>query len=326
MGEGGISIIRELSDALISEDVLQELGAAGFDIVEAIIKYIGENIGELSTTASDIVGKIVDELTKEETLTGFYDACKRIMETIKNDLLTEENMRTVGNSAGSIVGKLFEAFTSTENTEANRPYIEQFIDDLLAMIANEIATTDWNGLGFDIAEGIISGITGRDFEFADWFKDASYGLMIEPDYSDNGKSRGEKERGGSGANRDSSGASANSSGSFGGLNAANLPPIMEQNAQRAAEQAAADVSKRISAAFDPEVLYSKTQAALATNRAQFTPAAVQSMQSVTNSNVSHSTQNITFYYNEQERELSRADAERMGQLMDDILRRNSMGT
>lgn len=155
-------IIEKLATALITEQNLDKLLPAVLEIVQSIADMIKNNLGGMLEAATEIIGALLRYI---------------------ND---PQNQEQLFSAAGEIVGTLINAMCNEENFES----LQDFIAMLLVELGKLVFATDWSDVGKYIAEGIVSGILGVEWDaeeakktfFADWatgFNDITQRLGID---------------------------------------------------------------------------------------------------------------------------------------------------
>lgn len=155
-------IIEKLATALITEQNLDKLLPAVLEIVQSIANMIKDNLDDMLDAATEIIGALLRYI---------------------NDPQNQEQLFT---AAGDIVGTLINAMCNEDNFES----LQDFIAMLLVELGKLVFATDWSDIGKNIAEGIVSGILGVEWDaeeakktfFADWatgFNDITQRLGID---------------------------------------------------------------------------------------------------------------------------------------------------
>lgn len=197
--DGIIGVLPELIgcairilDALITAiiDNLEPILTACLQILMAIVNGIIDNLDKLIDAAFQIIQFLIDELLKNDNLQKILGATINIIMAITDGII--DNLDKLIDAAFQIIDKIISELLQEDNIEklittgiellvkiivglcrfAGR--LAEFATKLFTTLGEEIAKIDWSELGENILNGIMSGLTGVDFdvdEFTDDFGD-----------------------------------------------------------------------------------------------------------------------------------------------------------
>ena len=182
----------QILDALITAiiDNLEPILTACLQILMAIVNGIIDNLDKLIDAAFQIIQFLIDELLKNDNLQKILDATIDIIMAITDGII--DNLDKLIDAAFQIIDKIISELLQEDNIEklittgiellvkiivglcrfAGR--LAEFATKLFTTLGEEIAKIDWSELGENILNGIMSGLTGVDFdvdEFTDDFGD-----------------------------------------------------------------------------------------------------------------------------------------------------------
>ena len=141
-------LIQFLIDELLKDDNLQKILDAAINIVMAVADGIIDNLDKLIDAAFKIVDKIISELLQEDNIAKLIDTGTDLLVKIITGLC-------------EFAGRLAE-----------------FAGKLFKTLAEELAKIDWSELGKNIFEGIMSGLTGVDFNADEFVGDFGENWII----------------------------------------------------------------------------------------------------------------------------------------------------
>ena len=182
----------QILDALITAiiDNLEPILTACLQILMAIVNGIIDNLDKLIDAAFQIIQFLIDELLKNDNLQKILGATINIIMAITDGII--DNLDKLIDAAFQIIDKIISELLQEDNIEklittgiellvkiivglcrfAGR--LAEFATKLFTTLGEEIAKIDWSELGENILNGIMSGLTGVDFdvdEFTDDFGD-----------------------------------------------------------------------------------------------------------------------------------------------------------
>lgn len=194
--DGIISVLPELIgcaiqilDALITAiiDNLEPILMACLEILMAIVNGIIDNLDKLIDAAFQIIQFLINELLKNDNLQKILDATIDIIMAITDGIIG--NLDKLIDAAFQIIDKIISELLQEDNIEklittgiellakiivglcqfAGR--LAEFATKLFTTLGEEIAKIDWSELGENILNGIMSGLTGVDFDVDDFTSD-----------------------------------------------------------------------------------------------------------------------------------------------------------
>lgn len=179
----------QILDALITAiiDNLEPILMACLEILMAIVNGIINNLDKLIDAAFQIIQFLIDELLKNDNLQKILDATIDIIMAITDGII--DNLDKLIDAAFQIIDKIISELLQEDNIEklittgiellvkiivglcrfAGR--LAEFATKLFTTLGEEIAKIDWSELGENILNGIMSGLTGVDFDIDDFTSD-----------------------------------------------------------------------------------------------------------------------------------------------------------
>lgn len=172
----------QILDALITAiiDNLEPILMACLEILMAIVNGIIDNLDKLIDAAFQIIQFLIDELLKNDNLQKILDAtinivmavadgiidnldklidaAFQIIDKIISELLQEDNIGKLIDTGIDLLGKIIVGLCEFAGRLA------EFAGKLFATLGEELAKIDWSELGKNVLEGIMSGLTGVDFD------------------------------------------------------------------------------------------------------------------------------------------------------------------
>ena len=179
----------QILDALITAiiDNLEPILTACLQILMAIVNGIIDNLDKLIDAAFQIIQFLIDELLKNDNLQKILDATINIIMAITDGII--DNLDKLIDAAFQIIDKIISELLQEDNIEklintgiellvkiivglcrfAGR--LAEFATKLFTTLGEEIAKIDWSELGENVLNGIMSGLTGVDFDVDDFTSD-----------------------------------------------------------------------------------------------------------------------------------------------------------
>ena len=186
----------QILDALITAiiDNLEPILTACIEIVTAIVNGIIDNLDKLIDTAFQLIQFLIDELLKDDNLQKILDAAINIVMAVADGII--DNLDKLIDAAFKIVDKIISELLQEDNIAklidtgtdllvkiitglcefAGR--LAEFAGKLFKTLAEELAKIDWSELGKNIFEGIMSGLTGVDFNADEFVGDFGENWII----------------------------------------------------------------------------------------------------------------------------------------------------
>ena len=186
----------QILDALITAiiDNLEPILTACIEIVTAIVNGIIDNLDKLIDTAFQLIQFLIDELLKDDNLQKILDAAINIVMAVADGII--DNLDKLIDAAFKIVDKIISELLQEDNITklidtgidllvkiitglcefAGR--LAEFAGKLFKTLAEELAKIDWSELGKNIFEGIMSGLTGVDFNADEFVGDFGENWII----------------------------------------------------------------------------------------------------------------------------------------------------
>ncbi len=180
-----ISAAIEILMALITgiiENITIIISAA-MEILNALISTIMENLPLIISAAVEMIIALLNGII--ENLPMLIDAAIEILNTLVNCII--ENLPLLIDAAIKIVTQLFDGIIDNLPELLNAgirlitelisglvkaiPDIIEAVPQIISAIWDTIADTDWSELGENILNGIMSGLTGVDFDVDDFTSD-----------------------------------------------------------------------------------------------------------------------------------------------------------
>lgn len=189
--EKAVEIFRLFGTELSKKENLQIIISAAAAMLTAIITGIGENLDNVLLAVIDIIESLGSGLSDEANMDALIKGGKAVFDAIIKGLLSEENILTILETAAKILSFISIGLINQVMTSENIQKMNEFATVLFTELLIQIITLDWASIGISIVEGIISGITGTDFELPDWVSKLGGGLIsstknISPQFSDTG--------------------------------------------------------------------------------------------------------------------------------------------
>jgi TP901 family phage tail tape measure protein len=188
--EAGLQLIQALCDALLNGENLEKLLDAGIKILWAVTNAIIDNLPLLVDIAVQLILFFTRELLKPDNIKKLLKAGVVIVLTLMNaiidnldeiliaaedivkvlcdELLTPENIDKLVTEGGKLLGEIINGLCQIGGKFGG--FVWRIFEELDEAIYGEGAP-DWESLGWEILEGIISGLTGTDFKIADYLDD-----------------------------------------------------------------------------------------------------------------------------------------------------------
>ena len=179
----------QILDALITAiiDNLEPILTACLQILMAIVNGIIDNLDKLIDAAFQIIQFLINELLKNDNLQKILDATIDIIMAITDGII--DNLDKLIDAAFQIIDKIISELLQEDNIEklittgiellvkiivglcrfAGR--LAEFATKLFTTLGEEIAKIDWSELGENVLNGIMSGLTGVDFDVDDFTSD-----------------------------------------------------------------------------------------------------------------------------------------------------------
>ena len=183
----GLELIGFLCSALLDGENLSRLLDTGLQILMAIVDTIVENLPLFVDVAVQIILFLAQELLSAENIGKLLSAAVEILLTLTNaiidniddiliaaeavvdalceELLTPENIEKLLTTGAEVLGKLISGIFQIAGKLAG------FALMLFEEIGSELEEPDWETIGWEIVEGIISGLIGTKFSLADYLDD-----------------------------------------------------------------------------------------------------------------------------------------------------------
>ena len=187
-------LIQFLIDELLKDDNLQKILDAAINILMAVVNGIIDNLDRLIDAVFQLIQFLIDELLKDDNLQKILDAAVNIVMTVADGII--ENLDKLIDAAFKIVDKIVSELLQEDNIAklidtgtdllvkiitglcefAGR--LAEFAGKLFKTLAEELAKIDWSELGKNIFEGIMSGLTGVDFNADEFVGDFGENWII----------------------------------------------------------------------------------------------------------------------------------------------------
>ncbi|MBQ9695386.1 MAG: phage tail tape measure protein, partial [Oscillospiraceae bacterium] len=182
-----LELISFLCGALLDGENLSRLLDAGLQMLMAIVDTITENLPLLVDVAVQIILFLVQELLSAENIEKLLTAAVEILLTLVNAII--DNLDDVLLAAEAVVAAICEELLTPENIEkllvAGAELLGRLVAGIcqiagklagfgymmLEEIEQELQEPDWETIGWEIVEGIISGLIGTKFSLADYLDD-----------------------------------------------------------------------------------------------------------------------------------------------------------
>lgn len=165
-----VDIVTAFANELLTGANAQELTDAAVTILSAVITAIGENIGDIADVAVTLIDRLSEYLDDEANVEKYLESGKKVIDAIMNSVLTSENLEKVLSTAGKILAYLSTGILKDLTDPETINTLNQFANDLFTELGITLLKMDWASIGISVIEGIISGITGKEFELPDWAK------------------------------------------------------------------------------------------------------------------------------------------------------------
>ena len=187
-------LIQFLIDELLKDDNLQKILDAAISILMAVVNGIIGNLDKLIDAAFQLIQFLIDELLKDDNLQKILDAAINIVMAVADGII--DNLDKLIDAAFKIVDKIISELLQEDNIAklidtgtdllvkiitglcefAGR--LAEFAGKLFKTLAEELAKIDWSELGKNIFEGIMSGLTGVDFNADEFVGDFGENWII----------------------------------------------------------------------------------------------------------------------------------------------------
>ena len=157
-----VEILMAIVNGIIGN--LDKLIDAAFRIIQFLIDELikGDNLQKILTAAINIIMAVADGII--DNLDKLIEAAFQIIDKIISELLQEDNISKLINTGIDLLGKIIVGLCEFAGRLA------EFAGKLFVTLGEELAKVDWSELGRNVLEGIMSGLTGVDFD-VDEFND-----------------------------------------------------------------------------------------------------------------------------------------------------------
>lgn len=185
--EAGLHMIQALCDVLLNGENLEKLLDAGVTILMAVTSAIVDNLPLLVDIAVQLILFFTRELLKPDNIkklikTGvdiiltlmnaiidnideLLIAAEDIIKVLCEDLLTTENAHKLLDGGAKVLGELINGLCQIGGKLAG------FFVMLFDEMKNESQQIDWSTIGWEMLEGILSGLFGINFQLSDYLDD-----------------------------------------------------------------------------------------------------------------------------------------------------------
>lgn len=182
-----IQMVQTLCDTLLQQENLERILEAGLQILDAVVNALVDNLPMLVNAALQIILFLSDALLNPEHIAMLLKAAVEILLAFVNAII--DNIDEILLAAETIVRTICEELLTPENIESLLTAGAELLGSLIrglcqlagkllgfgAMLFEEIETEiedpDWETIGWEIVEGIVSGLIGVDFKLADYLND-----------------------------------------------------------------------------------------------------------------------------------------------------------
>lgn len=185
-----VDVVLQIVDTLTDPDSLSSLIEAALKIIVALARGLTEAIPELISAIPDIIASIVTVIITElpdvvasgikvlfALIDGIIGAIPELVAAIPNLIIGIVN--GILNNLGDIIAAGPEIIMALiEGVIGAIPALLEMIPDLILSVVETITSYDWSGIGENIVDGLLDGLSNAWEDLTDWVGD-KFGSLVD---------------------------------------------------------------------------------------------------------------------------------------------------